>query len=48
MKVLEEAILEKGKVLPGNVLKVGAFPRKTFSMGEAFEKRYYVEARKIK
>jgi uncharacterized protein (DUF1015 family) len=26
----------------------GAFPRKTFSMGEAFEKRYYVEARKIK
>ena len=29
------------------VLKVGAFPRKTFSMGEAFEKRYYVEARKI-
>lgn len=30
------------------VLKVGAFPRKTFSMGEAVEKRYYVEARKIK
>ena len=29
------------------VLKVGAFPRKTFSMREAFEKRYYVEARKI-
>ncbi|MEG1924047.1 MAG: DUF1015 family protein, partial [Clostridia bacterium] len=29
------------------VLKVGAFPRKTFSMGEAVEKRYYVEARKI-
>ncbi|MDD4291766.1 MAG: DUF1015 domain-containing protein [Clostridia bacterium] len=29
------------------VLKVGALPRKTFSMGEAFEKRYYVEARKI-
>ena len=25
MKVLEQAILEKGKVLPGNVLKVGAF-----------------------
>ena len=25
MKVLEKAILEKGKVLPGNVLKVGAF-----------------------
>jgi len=30
------------------VLKVGAFPRKTFSMGEAVEKRYYIEARKIK
>lgn len=30
------------------VLKKGAFPRKTFSMGEAVEKRYYVEARKIK
>ena len=29
------------------VLKVGAFPRKTFSMGEAIEKRYYIEARKI-
>lgn len=25
----------------------GLFPRKTFSMGEAFEKRYYLEARKI-
>ncbi len=30
------------------VLKKGALPRKTFSMGEAVEKRYYVEARKIK
>lgn len=29
------------------VLKVGAFPRKTFSMGEAVEKRYYIESRKI-
>ena len=26
----------------------GAFPRKTFSMGEGIEKRYYLEARKIK
>ena len=25
----------------------GALPRKTFSMGEADEKRYYLEARKI-
>ena len=28
--------------------KDGSLPRKTFSMGEAFEKRYYFEARKIK
>lgn len=25
----------------------GALPRKSFSMGEATEKRYYMEARKI-
>ena len=30
------------------VLKVGAFPRKTFSMGEATEKRYYIESKRIK
>ncbi len=30
------------------VIHDGALPRKTFSMGEAHEKRYYVEARKIK
>ena len=30
------------------VIDDGAFPRKTFSMGEAFEKRFYVESRKIK
>ena len=30
------------------VVDDGAFPRKTFSMGEAFEKRFYVETRKIK
>ena len=29
------------------VIKNGSLPRKTFSMGEAFEKRYYIEARKI-
>ncbi len=28
--------------------KDGSLPRKTFSMGEAFEKRYYFEARRIK
>ena len=30
------------------IIKDGALPRKTFSMGEANEKRYYMEARKIK
>jgi hypothetical protein len=29
------------------VVKEGPLPRKTFSMGEANEKRYYVEARRI-
>ena len=30
------------------VVKDGAFPRKTFSMGEASEKRFYIECRRIK
>jgi len=30
------------------IIADGALPRKTFSMGEANEKRYYMEARKIK
>ena len=30
------------------IIKDGALPRKTFSMGEANEKRFYMEARKIK
>lgn len=30
------------------VIKDGSFPRKTFSMGEAHEKRFYYEARKIR
>ena len=30
------------------VVQKGTLPRKTFSMGEANEKRYYIEARKIK
>jgi hypothetical protein len=29
------------------VLLDGALPRKTFSMGEAHEKRFYMEARRI-
>lgn len=31
----------------GYVLKHGSLPRKTFSMGEAVEKRYYLEAKSI-
>ena len=30
------------------VIADGALPRKTFSMGEANEKRFYIEAKKIK
>ncbi len=31
-----------------SVIECGALPRKTFSMGEAYDKRFYVECRKIK
>lgn len=30
------------------IVKNGTLPRKTFSMGEAEEKRYYMEARRIR
>lgn len=57
--VVEKLSSEKGAVgflLPKpeksslfeTVIKDGALPRKTFSMGEANEKRYYMEAKKIK
>jgi len=39
--------MTKDQLFP-TVAKDGALPRKTFSMGEASEKRYYLEARKIK
>jgi hypothetical protein len=29
-------------------VREGPTPRKTFSMGEAHEKRYYIEARRIR
>lgn len=38
--------LDKAALLPA-VRKDGALPRKTFSMGEAHEKRYYMECRRI-
>ena len=38
--------LEKGDLFRGVVLG-GVLPRKTFSMGHAEEKRYYIECRRI-
>ena len=39
--------MEKGQLFRG-VIADGCLPRKTFSMGHAREKRYYLEARKIR
>lgn len=39
--------MEKSQLFP-TVIKDGALPRKTFSMGHAEDKRYYIECRKIK
>ncbi len=39
--------MEKDQLFRG-VIAEGALPRKTFSMGHAQEKRYYLEARKLK
>lgn len=39
--------MEKSQLFRG-VIADGVLPRKTFSMGHAREKRYYIEARKIK
>ena len=41
------ATLGKGDLLR-TVVRGGPLPRKTFSMGEADEKRFYVEARRIR
>ncbi len=38
--------MEKAELFP-TVVRDGALPRKTFSMGEADDKRFYLEARKI-
>lgn len=38
--------IEKGDIFKGVILD-GVLPRKTFSMGEAHEKRFYIESRKI-
>ena len=39
--------MEKSDLFP-TVVRDGALPRKTFSMGEANDKRFYIEARRIK
>ena len=39
--------MEKGELFK-TVMYDGALPRKTFSMGHAEDKRYYLECRKIK
>ena len=38
--------MEKSQLFPA-VREGGALPRKTFSMGHAYEKRFYLECRKI-
>lgn len=39
--------MDKGELFP-TVLHDGILPRKTFSMGEASDKRFYLEARKVR
>ena len=39
--------MNKSELFP-TVIKDGALPRKTFSMGHAEDKRFYIECRKIK
>lgn len=39
--------MEKNELFP-TIIKDGALPRKTFSMGEAWDKRFYLEAKKIR
>ena len=41
------AAVGKGQLLR-MVVREGPLPRKAFSMGEAHEKRFYVEARRIR
>ena len=55
LKLLQSAIanaqnnfdMDKNQLFP-TVIKDGSLPRKTFSMGHAEDKRFYIECRKIK
>ena len=38
--------MQKSELFP-TVIKDGALPRKTFSMGHAADKRFYMECRRI-
>lgn len=40
-------VMDKSQLFPG-IVRDGLLPRKTFSMGDANEKRYYFECRKIR
>ena len=44
---IELPAMEKDQLFP-SVMTDGTLPRKTFSMGHASEKRYYIEGRAIK
>lgn len=39
--------MDKGELF-GQVQRFGSLPRKTFSMGESEEKRYYIEGKEIR
>ena len=39
--------MEKGELFP-SIIESGPFPKKSFSIGHAEDKRYYLECRKIK
>ena len=44
---IELGTIDKSALYP-SVARLGVLPRKAFSMGEADEKRFYMEARRIK
>ena len=44
--VADLSVVGKNELFP-TVIADGALPRKTFSMGHAWDKRYYMEARRI-
>jgi hypothetical protein len=45
-KQIEESIVQKAGFFE-TIARSGPMPRKSFSMGEAEEKRFYIECRKL-